>query len=82
MDRITSALARAGNYMATMGIADFVDIIIVAYLIYRAIWFIRKSNFINLAKGLILVLMALWVSIHSEIGLQSFTFGISSITHS
>ena len=62
MERITSALARAGNYMATMGIADFVDIIIVAYLIYRTIWFIRKSSFINLAKGLILVLAALWAS--------------------
>ena len=48
--------------MATMGIADFIDIIIVAYLIYRAIWFVRKSSFINLAKGLILVLLALWLS--------------------
>jgi diadenylate cyclase len=45
-----------------MGIADFIDIIIVAYLIYRAIWFVRKSSFINLAKGLILVLLALWAS--------------------
>ena len=48
MERITSTLAR--------------DIIIVAYLIYRAIWFVRKSSFINLAKGLILVLLALWLS--------------------
>jgi conserved hypothetical protein TIGR00159 len=62
MDRITNALGRAGNYMATIGVADFVDIIIVAFLIYRTIWFIRKSSFINLAKGLILVLLALWVS--------------------
>ena len=62
MEKLTNMLARAGNYMATMGIADFVDIIIVAFLIYRTIWFIRKSNFINLAKGLILVLVALWAS--------------------
>lgn len=62
MEKITSILGRAGNYMATMGIADFIDIIIVAYLIYRAIWFVRKSSFINLAKGLILVLVALWAS--------------------
>ncbi len=62
MDTITNALGRAGNYMATIGIADFIDIIIVAYLIYRIIWFIRKSSFINLAKGLILVLAALWLS--------------------
>ena len=62
MDKITNALGRAGNYLATMGISDFIDIIIVAYLIYRIIWFIRKSSFINLAKGLILVLVALWAS--------------------
>ena len=62
MEKLTNALARAGNYLATMGIADFVDIIIVAFLIYRTIWFIRKSSFINLAKGLILVLLALWAS--------------------
>lgn len=62
MERITNILGRAGNYMATMGISDFIDIIIVAFLIYRAIWFVRKSNFINLAKGLILVLVALWAS--------------------
>ena len=62
MDKITNILGRAGNYMATMGIADFIDIIIVAFLIYRTIWFVRKSSFINLAKGLILVLAALWAS--------------------
>ena len=62
MDTITNALSRAGNYMATIGVSDFVDIIIVAFLIYRTIWFIRKSSFINLAKGLILVLFALWAA--------------------
>ena len=42
MDSITNGLSRAGNYLTTIGISDFVDIIIVAYLIYRAIWFVRK----------------------------------------
>ena len=62
MEKIINTIGRAGNYMATMGIADFIDIIIVAFLIYRTIWFVRKSSFINLAKGLILVLLALWAS--------------------
>ena len=62
LESITNLLGRAGNYLSTIGIADFIDIIIVAYLIYRTIWFIRKSSFINLAKGLILVLIALWAS--------------------
>ena len=62
MDSITNGLSRAGNYLTTIGISDFVDIIIVAYLIYRAIWFVRKTNFMNLAKGVILILVALWAS--------------------
>ncbi len=62
IETVSNLLSRAGNYLTTIGISDFIDIIIVAYLIYRAIWFVRKSNFINLAKGLILVLVALWAS--------------------
>ena len=62
MERITNALGRAGNYMTTIGISDFIDILIVAYLIYRAIWFVRKTNFVNIARGIILVLLALWLS--------------------
>ncbi|MBQ9685785.1 MAG: diadenylate cyclase CdaA [Oscillospiraceae bacterium] len=62
MERVTNALSRAGSYMTTIGISDFIDILIVAYLIYKAIWFVRKTNFINLARGVILVLLALWAS--------------------
>lgn len=62
MDAITNALSRAGNYLTTIGISDFIDILIVAFLIYRVIWFVKKSNFVNLAKGLLLLLLALWVS--------------------
>ena len=62
MDTITNALSRAGSYLTTIGISDFIDIIIVAFLIYRAIGFVRKSNFINLAKGMFLLLIALWAS--------------------
>ena len=62
MERITNVLSRAGSYLTTIGISDFIDILIVAFLIYRLIWFVRKSNFINVAKGLILLLIALWAS--------------------
>ncbi len=62
MESITNLLSRAGNYLTTIGISDFIDILIVAFLIYRVIWFVRKSNFGNLAKGLLLLLLALWLS--------------------
>ncbi|MBO5497312.1 MAG: diadenylate cyclase CdaA [Oscillospiraceae bacterium] len=62
MESITNLLSRAGNYLTTIGISDFIDILIVAFLIYRVIMFVKKSNFVNLAKGLLLLLLALWLS--------------------
>lgn len=62
MNGITEALTKAINYMMTIRISDFIDIIIVAYLIYHAILFIKKTNSYNLAKGLVLLLVMLGVS--------------------
>lgn len=62
MDVISESLGKAINFMRTIGIADFLDIIIVAYLIYKAILFVRKTNSFNLAKGLIVFVVALWLS--------------------
>lgn len=58
--------------MKTIGIADFLDIIIVAYLIYKAILFTRRTNSFNLAKGLIVFLVALWVSDIFKLTMISF----------
>ena len=62
MEAISSMAAKAWNYLSTMGIADIVDILIVAFLIYKAIWFVRKTNSYNLAKGLIVLLVVLGLS--------------------
>ncbi|MGI5977450.1 MAG: diadenylate cyclase CdaA [Candidatus Limivicinus sp.] len=62
MEAISSALNRTVNFLTTMGVADFVDIIIVAYLIYKTIWVVRRTNSHNLAKGIIVVLITLWLS--------------------
>lgn len=62
MDTISTALESSVNYMKTIGIADVIDIVIVAYLIYKAIWFVRKTNSYNLAKGLVVLLVVLWMS--------------------
>lgn len=62
MEVFSNGLSRSVNYLSTMGISDFLDIIIVAYLIYRAIGFVRRTNSNNLAKGLVVFLLALWGS--------------------
>ena len=62
MKVIGSALEKATKYLMTIGISDFVDIIIVAYLLYKFIWLARKSNFSNVAKGIVLIIIGLWLS--------------------
>ena len=62
MEVFSNGLSRSVNYLSTMGISDFLDIIIVAYLIYKAIGFVRRTNSNNLAKGRVVFLLALWGS--------------------
>ncbi len=62
METITNRLSRSLNILSTMGISDVIDVLIVAFIIYQAIRFVRRTNSYNLAKGVILVLIALALS--------------------
>lgn len=62
MTALSNSLSGAINYLLTIRISDFIDIIIVAYLIYKAIWFLRRTNSYNLAQGLLILLGVLWLS--------------------
>lgn len=62
METIRNILTGTLNYLRTIGFADMVDILIVAYLIYKAIGLIRKTNSFKLAKGIIVLLLVLWLS--------------------
>ncbi len=62
MDIFRTVAERGLNYMSNIGIADILDILIVAYLIYRVIILVRRTNTYNIARGLIIFLVALWIS--------------------
>ena len=62
MEIFRNMLERAINYMSTIGVSDILDILIVALLIYRVIILVRRTNTYNLARGLIVFLIALWLS--------------------
>lgn len=62
MDAIRSIFTIALNDIKTMSITDLLDVIIVAYLIYKVIGFVRRTNSYNLAKGVVFILIALWLS--------------------
>lgn len=62
MEAIREAFEHTSNILATMQVSDYVDIIIIAYIIFRLINFIRKTNSRNLAIGLFLFFIVLWMS--------------------
>ncbi len=72
MEATRTALERSLNLLTTMGLADIIDILIVAYLIYKAIWFVRKTNSYNLAKGIIVFLLVMLIS--DVFGLKMISF--------
>ncbi len=72
MEWIKNAFAHTGNVISTIGAADVIDILIVAYLIYKAIWFVRKTNSYNLARGILLLLAVLGLAEIFELNMLSF----------
>lgn len=59
---ISNALRDTIHYFGSMEINDYIDVILVAYIIYRVIMFIRKTNSRNIALGVLLFFFVLGVS--------------------
>ena len=72
MEAVRNVFVTALNGIKTMGITDLLDIIIVAYLIYKVIWFVRRTNSYNLAKGVALILIALGLSYVFQLTMINF----------
>ena len=62
MTTLKDFFSTVGNYITTIGVADAFDILIVAFLIYQLIRLIRKNNSMRVAKGIVLLLVILWLS--------------------
>ena len=62
MSTLTEFMSNAVNYIKLISIADIVDIIIVAFLIYKLIGIVKKSNLMPVAKGLGVLVVILWLS--------------------
>ena len=72
MEAIRTGIERSLNLLVTIGVADIIDILLVAYLIYKAIWFVRRTNSYNLAKGILVFLIVMLLS--DLFGLKMISF--------
>ena len=65
-------LNEAVRYFKMFGIGDAVDILIVAYVIYKLITFSRRTNAGQVFKGIAVLLIVAWVSKFLRLNLLSF----------
>lgn len=68
-------ISTIGSYIFPIGVVDVIDIALVSYVIYRFLLFIKGTSSARVAKGIMLLLVALWVS--QMVGLNMINFIIS-----
>ena len=79
MEVITQAIIQAANtvwkYALTIRITDVIDMAVIAYLVYRLIRWIRRTSSAQVAKGIVLLLAALWLSSLLRLTVVNFILG-------
>lgn len=56
----------------SIGVSDVLDILIVAVVVYAVIGFIRRTNSIKVANGILLLVLALWLSSVLRLSVTNF----------
>lgn len=62
MQTITNFITESIKLLGSIGLADVVDILIIAVAIYWLIGFIRRTNSTRVATAIVVLVLALWLS--------------------
>ena len=76
MSDILETLVDELKLLLTIGFTDIIDILIIAFLVYKILGLIIKTNSLRVAKGVVVVLFALWIS--ELLGLHMINFLLST----
>lgn len=59
---IANAAQRVIDLVLSLRLWDVLDILVIAYMVYRLLQLVRRTNTSRLLKGVLVVLLALWLS--------------------
>lgn len=62
MEQVLNVVNTAIRYLATIRVADIIDILIVAFIIYKLLMMVRRSSSFKVARGLIVLVIAFALS--------------------
>ena len=75
MEYFMEAVQRGLGNIRLIGITDVIDILIMAFVIYKLMMLIRRTSSGQVAKGIVLLLAALWVSQLAHLNTGNFILG-------
>jgi diadenylate cyclase len=75
MDAVREVLNVILNFILTVTFWDILDIIIVAYLIYRIITVVRKTSSGGVVKGIVLLIAVMWLSSLLNLSVVNYLLG-------
>ncbi len=75
MEFINTAANFIWSNIRTIGIVDILDIIIVAFLVYQVMTWVSRSGSARVIRGIVLVIIVLWVATLLELKVVSYLMG-------
>lgn len=75
MEAVMLLLQNAWEKIKPFGLTDLIDILIMAFLIYKLMMFIRRTSSGQVAKGIMFLLCALWLSSLTRLNTLNFLLG-------
>ncbi len=67
---LTAIIHRLTNFVFSLQLWDVLDILVIAYLIYRLLLLVRKTNTSRLLKGVLVVILLMWLSAERMLALS------------
>ena len=74
---ITSLLQNELPIISTIRLFDLLDIAILSLIIYKLLWMLRKSSSGRVLRGILILLVAMWIS--SELPLTATSFMLNKV---
>ena len=62
METVLAFLEKIGNYLVLVRFTDILDVVIIAFLVYKLLDLVKSTRAENILKGVVIFLLALWLS--------------------
>lgn len=75
MEWLAQLMQTWGAFIQTIRFTDILDVAVIAYLVYRLMLFASRSSTANVAKAILVLVIALWVSDLLQLNVVNFILG-------